>query len=54
MYESTEGICKRALFVIDVDGIVRWKLVSPLGINPGADGILESLYRLETAVERTQ
>ena len=32
-----------AVFVIDSDGIVHWSYVSPVGINPGADGILRAL-----------
>ena len=32
---------ERALFVIDADGVIRWSYVSPVGVNPGADGILE-------------
>jgi alkyl hydroperoxide reductase subunit AhpC len=34
------------LFVIDADGIVRWSYVSPVGVNPGADGILRALENL--------
>jgi alkyl hydroperoxide reductase subunit AhpC len=44
-----EGISERALFVIDAEGIVRWSYVSPSGINPGADGILEALEKLPTS-----
>ncbi|HEX6833073.1 MAG TPA: redoxin domain-containing protein [Rudaea sp.] len=43
VYDSDGGFCERALFVIDGDGIVRWRYVSPIGINPGADGILDAL-----------
>ena len=46
VYEPTAGITQRALFVIDSDGVVRWKYVSPIGINPGADGILAALEKL--------
>ena len=49
VYQSAEGISERALFVIDAEGIVRWSYVSPSGINPGADGILEALEKLPTA-----
>jgi alkyl hydroperoxide reductase subunit AhpC len=31
------------LFVIDNDGIIRWSYVSPIGVNPGAEGILKAL-----------
>lgn len=46
VYREQDGVCERALFVIDAQGIVRWSYVSPLGINPGADGILEALEAL--------
>jgi peroxiredoxin len=42
-----EGLCERALFVIDKDGVIRWSYLSPVGVNPGADGILEALENLE-------
>jgi peroxiredoxin len=42
-YRKQEGISERALFVIDGEGIIRWSYVSPIGVNPGADGILEAL-----------
>ncbi|HEX2897695.1 MAG TPA: peroxiredoxin, partial [candidate division Zixibacteria bacterium] len=37
---------ERALFVIDPNGKVFWSYVSPVGINPGADGILAALEEL--------
>jgi peroxiredoxin len=46
VYQTQEGISERALFVIDAEGIVRWSYVSPSGINPGADGILDALEQL--------
>ena len=46
-YRSAEGTTERALFVIDADGIVRWSYISPVGVNPGADGILRALENLE-------
>ncbi|WP_246197478.1 redoxin domain-containing protein [Pseudoxanthomonas sacheonensis] len=49
VYQMPEGISERALFVIDAEGIVRWSYVSPSGINPGADGILEALEKLPTS-----
>jgi peroxiredoxin len=45
VYRQKDGVAERALF--DADGIIRWSYVSPLGINPGADGILEALDMLE-------
>ena len=47
VYRSQDGTSERALYVIDADGIVRWSYVSPVGVNPGADGILRALESLE-------
>src|SRR5580658_1090951 len=46
VFRAADGICERALFVIDAQGIIRWQYVSPIDVNPGADGILEALERL--------
>ena len=46
VYRTKEGTSERALFVIDEDGIVRWSYISPVGVNPGADGILRALQSL--------
>ena len=43
VYREAEGITERALFVIDAEGVVRWSFVSPIGVNPGADGIFDAL-----------
>ena len=43
VYRSADGTSERALFVIDGDGIIRWSYLSPMGVNPGADGILLAL-----------
>jgi peroxiredoxin len=45
-YNAKEGVCERALFVIDSDGRIAWSYLSPVGVNPGADGILEALEGL--------
>jgi peroxiredoxin len=45
-YRHSDGVCERALFVIDAEGTVHWSYVSPIGINPGADGILSALEEL--------
>jgi peroxiredoxin len=42
-YRADEGTTERALFVIDGEGVIRWSYCSPVGVNPGADGILEAL-----------
>jgi peroxiredoxin len=46
VYRDKDGTSARALYVIDADGIVRWSYVSPVGVNPGADGILRALENL--------
>jgi peroxiredoxin len=43
VYDEKVGEAERALFVIDAAGVIRWSYVSPVGINPGADGILKAL-----------
>jgi peroxiredoxin len=48
VYREQDGTTERALFVIDANGIVRWSYVSPVGVNPGADGILRALEALTT------
>jgi peroxiredoxin len=46
VYREHDGTSERALFVIDGEGIIRWAHVSPVGVNPGADGILRALEAL--------
>lgn len=53
VYRQADGVCERALFVLDSDGIIRWSYVSPVGVNPGADGILKALEALPSNPERT-
>jgi len=48
VYRRHDGTSERALFVLDAQGIIRWSFVSPVGINPGADGILTALEALPT------
>jgi len=43
---DNSGVSQRALFVIDASGVIRWSYLSPMGVNPGADGILAALERL--------
>lgn len=45
-YRSDEGVSERALFVIDADGVIRWSYVSPINVNPGANGVLAALEGL--------
>lgn len=48
VYNEENGTSKRALFVIDKDGIIQWSYLSPDGINPGADGIIDALEKLNS------
>ena len=41
-----DGVSERALFVIDGTGVIRWSYLSPIEVNPGADGILTALEAL--------
>lgn len=52
VYRKQDGVTERALFVIDSDGIIRWSYISPIGINPGADGILKALESLPREAEQ--
>jgi peroxiredoxin len=45
-YRASDGFCERALFVIDKNGTIFWSYLSPVGVNPGADGILQALEEL--------
>jgi len=45
-YRQAEGVTERALFVIDKNGVITWSYVSPVAVNPGADGILQALEAL--------
>ena len=47
VYREGDGVSERALFVIDAEGIIHWSYVSPLGVNPGAAGILGALEDLQ-------
>jgi peroxiredoxin len=46
VYRQREGVTERALFVLDKDGVIRWSYLSPMAVNPGADGILDALEKL--------
>jgi peroxiredoxin len=48
VYRAGDGTAERALFVLDGEGIIRWSHVSPVGVNPGIEGILKALEELST------
>ena len=51
-YVPQEGVAARALFVIDRSGTIAWNYVAPIGINPGAEGIIEALELLDNRQEK--
>jgi peroxiredoxin len=52
-YRAQDGFSERALFLVDADGIIRWSYLSPIDVNPGADGILAALEALPTPTALT-
>jgi peroxiredoxin len=52
VYLEDEGVCERALFVIDREGNVAWSYVSPVAVNPGAEGVLQALEQLESKTQK--
>jgi peroxiredoxin len=50
VYNEKEGECFRALYIIDDNGIICWSYLSPVGINPGAEGILEALEEMDRVI----
>lgn len=51
VYREPDGTSERALFVITEAGVIHWSYVSPVGVNPGADGILSALEELRNSKE---
>jgi peroxiredoxin len=45
-YRSADGVSERGLFVIDKTVTMAWSYLSPITVNPRADGILEALEAL--------
>ena len=54
VYRDQDGTAERALFVLDTGGVIRWSYVSPVGVNPGADGILSALEALPAPTGASQ
>jgi peroxiredoxin len=47
VYRPQEGINERALFIIDANGVIRWRYVTPACcLIPGVDSLLTILERL--------
>jgi peroxiredoxin len=45
-WREQDGTCERALFVLDSMSRVFWSYLSPIEVNPGADGVLNALDEL--------
>ena len=54
VYRAQDGTSARALFVLDDAGTIVWSHLSPVGVNPGADGILAALEQLQTQKDGKQ
>ena len=52
VYRDEDGVAERALFVIDSNGIVHWSYISPIGVNPGVNGVLAALESMNMGKEQ--
>jgi peroxiredoxin len=44
VFREEDGLCERALFIVDCTGLIHWSYVSPeLSLIPGADLIYQAL-----------
>jgi peroxiredoxin len=50
-YRVPDGFSERALYLIDREGIIRWRYLSPVDVNPGANGILQALEALPSTAQ---
>ena len=48
VYREAEGVAERALFVLDGEGQIAWSYLSPVAVNPGADGVLDALDQMSS------
>jgi peroxiredoxin len=53
-FQEDVGESYRSLFVIDEKGVIRWSYLSPVGVNPGADGILAALDEMHPEISRQE
>lgn len=47
VYNEENGLSDRAIFIVDEEGNIAWSYLSPVGVNPGADGALQVLKDLD-------
>ncbi|MBF8249915.1 MAG: Peroxiredoxin [Candidatus Levybacteria bacterium] len=48
-YHERDGVSERSLYLIDKSGKIAWGYISPIGINPGADGVLKALESMQSS-----
>lgn len=53
VYDVSLGECQRGLYVIDEGGMIVWSYLSPVGVNPGVDGILDALEEMDQQANNT-
>ncbi|UOF00122.1 redoxin domain-containing protein [Bdellovibrio reynosensis] len=46
IYDENNGVCDRAIFVIDQEGVISWSYLAPEGIKIKADAILNAVDAL--------
>lgn len=51
-FREEDGTSQRALFVVDATGVIAWSYLSPIDVNPGADGIVGALSKLKLSERR--
>jgi len=51
-YREEDGESERAVYLIDREGNIAWGYISPIGVNPGANGVLDALENLEPEREK--
>lgn len=52
VFRDGDGVCERALFLINTAGVIHWSCVSPIGVNPGSAGIIAALQDLQNMKEQ--
>lgn len=50
VYNQSTGMAKRAIYLIDEKGIIRWNYLSPDNVNRGVDGVLTVLEDLQKEI----
>ena len=54
VYRPGDGFSERALILVDRLGGIFWRHVSPIGVNPGANGALRALQEMTVSTKKDQ